>query len=175
MPARIPLFSRVELCLIAQLKRSASGAVNSMNHRELRAHLCRRAARQAKHSFRICTQANGTEPFPVLQGPRHSHLSVLDRHHRTAGIVEHLGCGGPKEHLPESAGVRRHDNKIEFACPCDLGNLDRRFTRAQHSRTCCRREFRFEKQSELAPGDGPMLFRNLVKGPQIEFESVVAF
>jgi hypothetical protein len=69
---------------------------------------------------------------------------VTGRHHRAFRIVEYLGRGGPKEHVPESASVRRHDKEIEFACSRDLGDLSRRFTR---------RKLRFEKRIEFALGN----------------------
>ena len=97
----------------------------------------------------------------VLQGLRDCRLSVLGRQDWAVSVVEHLCCSGPKQHSPESAGVRRHDDEIESACPGNLRNLFRRFPRAQYSGTFGRWKLRLQKRIEFLPGNAPVLFGDL--------------
>src|SRR5271165_2162215 len=145
-----------------------------MNDGELRPGLCRCTAGQAKHPFRVSAQAKGADPFTVLQGPQVCGLSVRGRQDRAIGLVEYLCGSGPKQHAPESASVRRHDDEIESFRPCGLRNLFRRFTRAQDSGTSSWWKLRFQERVELLLGNAQMLFFDLLKRSHVEFESVVA-
>jgi hypothetical protein len=63
---------------------------------------------------------------------------------------------------------------IESTCPCDLHNLWCGFTRAQYSWILIWWKLRLEERIQFVPGKAPVLFGDLPRRSNIEFECVVA-
>ena len=66
---------------------------------------------EAEDALGVVGEAEGAEPFAVLDGARGDGFGVAAGEHRAVGIVENLGGGGAEERTAEDAGVCGHDDE----------------------------------------------------------------
>src|ERR1700739_416504 len=110
----------------------------------------------------------------MLQRPRSDCLSMPAGQYWTIGIVEDLRGRGAEQHLAEYAGVRGHNDEVEFAVSrggCDLGC---RVAKSQHSRMPGNGEFCCQEGIESQLADGAMFLGDFGSCSQVEFKTIVA-
>lgn len=107
----------------------------------------------------------------MFQRARGARLSVPAREYRAVRVVEYLGCGRAKQHLPEKAGVRGHHDEIEFAVSGNLSDLGRSVPGSEDSRTLGEGKFRGEEGVESVAANEEVLFSNFRRWPQVEFKA----
>src|SRR5215469_7370295 len=128
-----------------------------MNEREMRMNSLGSTAGVPKNPFRICAQADGAHPFPMLELSWGNCLGVLGGQDRTIGVVQNLRGRRAQQCPAEEAGVCRHGDEIKSAGPGKVNDLSGGIARQQDSRTLSDRKLSLEERVQLVPGKALLL------------------
>ncbi len=135
---------------------------------------CQRGVRRVtKYSLGIPAQPDTTNPIPMLDGTRFPCRGVLRGQHRTVRAVEHPRCRRPEQHPAKTAGMRGHDDQVEFPFPRRLHDHSSCVTSQEQSRTRTAWKLGLEKKFEIVPCKAPVVLGDLVGPSGVEFEPVM--